>query len=120
MYSHTYEEMEEASVTFKLETPVWIDENGNQCAKKHTSACTVTHSLAYQDICFVMDKVGGSTSQKGNGHIRGRFIVCGKGMVPKNKINAKEKEKNGRSLDSPHSTATSLCASSSLLESANK
>ena len=29
MYSHTYEEMEEAGVAFKLETPVWMDENRN-------------------------------------------------------------------------------------------
>ena len=58
--------------------------------KKHASDCTVTHILTYREICFVMDKVGGITIQKGDGHIRGSFIVCGKGMVSENKINAKK------------------------------
>ena len=83
MYSHTYEEMEEAGVTFKLETPVWVNENGNQYAKKYTSGCTGIHSLTYPEICFLMDQVGDSTSQKGNEQIKWRFIVCGKEMVKK-------------------------------------
>ena len=84
--------MEESGVTFKLETLVWMDENGNQCAEKHVSIYKVTHSLTYQEICFVMDKVGGSTSQKGDKDIGVRLMVWGKGMVPQNKTNAKREK----------------------------
>ena len=73
MYSHAYEDMEEVGVSFKLEIPVWMDDNGNQCAKNHASGCTVTHRLTYQEICFVIDEVGGIMSQKGDRYIRGRY-----------------------------------------------
>ena len=32
-----------------------------------------------------MDEVGGNTSQKGNGHIGGKLLVCAKGMIPQEK-----------------------------------
>jgi len=33
----------------------------------------------------VMDEVGGNTSQKGDGHIGGKLLVCAKGMIPQKK-----------------------------------
>ena len=38
-----------------------------------------------------MDEVGGNTSQKGDGHIGGELLVCAKGMIPKKKVNTKDK-----------------------------
>ena len=63
--------MEDDGVAFKLETPVWIDENGNQCVRQKVSNCKVTHGLTCPEMCFVVDEVGGSASQKGDRHIGG-------------------------------------------------
>ena len=37
IYSNTYEEMEEASIAFKLDDSVWMDSIENQCVEKHAS-----------------------------------------------------------------------------------
>ena len=84
--------MKDSGVAFKLETPVWMDANRDQCAEQWTSSYKITHSLTYPDMCFVVDEVGGNTSQKVEGYTGGRLIVYGKGMVPQNNINAKEKK----------------------------
>ena len=47
-----------------------MDENGDECKECETYVCMVSHDWVYPGMCFVMDDVGGGTSQKSDGHIR--------------------------------------------------
>ena len=78
MYDQIYEEMEEAGVARKLLIPEWQDVNGKTCDVADSVGCKVTHELTYPEMCIVMDEAGGNTSQKGDGHIGGKLLVCGK------------------------------------------
>ena len=51
----------------------------------------VTHEIKHPEMCVVMDKVGGNTSQKGDWHIGGKLLVCGKVKVPQQRVNHKDK-----------------------------
>ena len=83
--------MEEASVAHKLRVPEWQDVNVTTCDVIDAVGCKVTHELAHPKMCIVMDEVDGNTSQKGDGHIGGKLLVCGKGMVPQQKLSNKDK-----------------------------
>ena len=72
----------DAKVACKYDKPVWQDFDGKECNEAGAYGCKVTHDLTHPEMCVVMDKVGGNTSQKGDGHIGGELFVCGKGMVP--------------------------------------
>ena len=96
MYNHVYIEMEDAGVAVKLKTPVWQDEDGVTCPELSAFGCKVTHTLTHPEMCFVMDKVGGNISQKGDGHQAGKLLVCKKGMEP-------QKMHTGRYWDLPPS-----------------
>mmetsp|Transcript_12989 Transcript_12989/g.15241 ORF Transcript_12989/g.15241 Transcript_12989/m.15241 type:complete len:145 (-) Transcript_12989:100-534(-) len=50
----------------------------------------VTHEINHPKMYIVMDEVGGNTSQKGDGHIGGKLLVCGKGMIPQQRVNHKD------------------------------
>ena len=91
MYSHNYLELVDAGLAMKLDTPVWMDEKGTECEEHDGYGCMVDIVLKYPEMAFVMDEVGGGTSQKGDGHIGGKLRVCGKGMEVRQKINTKEK-----------------------------
>ena len=91
MYDHIYDELVDAKVAYKLNTPIWLDINGNPCHVDDSFGCKVTHSLLTPEMCIVMDEVGGNTSQKGDGHIGGELLICAKGMEPQKKINVKDK-----------------------------
>ena len=91
MYTHDYEAMEDAGIAKVLDLPVWMDKDGNLCSEDESFGCKVTHDLQYPEMAFVMDEVGGNTSQKGDGHIGGKLLVCAKGMTPQIKINTKDK-----------------------------
>ena len=91
MYNHIYEEMEDAKVATPYAAPMWQDRDGNPCLEKDVFGCKVTHNLTHPEMCVVMDEVGGNTSQKGDGHIGGELLVCAKGMIPKKKVNTKDK-----------------------------
>ena len=67
MYTHDYEAMEGASIAKVLDEPVWMDKDGNLCSEDESFGCKVTHALQYPGMAFVMDEVGGNTSQKGDG-----------------------------------------------------
>ena len=72
-------------------------------AQRSMQSAVRSHIVPLTQRCvLVMDEVGGSTSQKGDGRIGGRLMVCGKGMVPQNKITAKEK------MDAPWTHLTQL------------
>ena len=91
MYTHVYTEMEDAGVAARLIKPAWQDEDGSPCDESSVFGCKVTHTLTHPELCFVMDEVGGNISQKGDGHMGGRLLVCEKGMDPQQTINTKDK-----------------------------
>ena len=57
---------------------MWIENNGKECAEKHTRVCKITHSFTYPKMCCVMDEVEGNTSNMGDGYIGERLMTCGK------------------------------------------
>ena len=71
MYSHVYEEMEDAGIAIKLVTPKWQNQDGKDCAEEDAFGCKITHYFPFPEMGFVMDEVGGNTSQKGDGHMGG-------------------------------------------------
>ena len=68
-YDHVIEEMCDAGVAEKLDSPVWMDRDGKECQPIEVFGCKVTHRIKHPDMCIVGDEVGGNTSQKGDGHI---------------------------------------------------
>ena len=60
------------------------------CTEEEAFGCKVTHRFPYP-MGFVMDEVGGNTSQKEDGHIGGKLLVCAQGMAPQIKVNTKDK-----------------------------
>ena len=76
MYTHDYEAMEDAGIAKFFNDPVWMDKYGKLCSEDESFGSKVTHDLKYPEMAFVMDEVGGNTSQKGDGHIRVKLLVC--------------------------------------------
>ena len=66
-------------------SPIWKDSYANICTEEDSFGYKVTHALTHPEMCIVMDEVGGNISQKGDGHIWGKLLVCGKGIIPQNK-----------------------------------
>ena len=91
MYSHIIDEMVDAKLAVKLETPVWKDRAGNVCMEKDALGCKVTHDILRPDMCIVGDEVGGNISMKGDGHAGGELYLCAKGTIPQKKVSNKDK-----------------------------
>jgi len=81
MYTQVYEQMVEAKVSIELPDPVWMNDDGKGVLEEEATGCKVTHDLEHPEMCIVMDEVGGSISQKGDGNKGGETYVCAKGMV---------------------------------------
>ena len=58
MYNHIYDEMIDACIAAKLETPIWQNCYGNICTEEDVFGCKVTHELTHLEICIVMDEIG--------------------------------------------------------------
>jgi hypothetical protein len=71
MYDQVGEELVNAGVARKLETAVWMDKCGVECAEKDAYGCKVTIDITEPDWVLVMDEVGGNTNQKGDGNVGG-------------------------------------------------
>ena len=91
MYDQVGDELVDAGVARKLETAVWMDKSGVECAEKDVYGCKVTIDITDPDWVLVMDEVGGNTNQKGDGNVGGELQLCERGKVPKRKINTKDK-----------------------------
>ena len=91
MYDQVYEEMEDAKVAVKLNELVWQDSKGLACEPETAMGYKVTHEITHPEMCVVMDEIGGNTSQEGDGHIGGKLLVCGKEIVPQQRVNHKDK-----------------------------
>ena len=69
----------------KLETPTWMNRNGEVCTEEEAYGCKVHHMLTRLELCFCGDKVGGNISMKGDGHNGGELLLIEKGKVPQRK-----------------------------------
>ena len=65
--------------------------DGKEVLEEEVTGCKVTYDLEHPEMCIVMDKVGGNTSQKGDGNKGGETYVCAKVMVPQQKSNSRDK-----------------------------
>ena len=92
MYDEVYEALVECGVASQLNTPVYMDREGNSVIG-NTDAFGVkcTHVLDNPDMCLVVDEVGSNLSQKGDGHVGGQKYICEKGAIPQIKVQHTEK-----------------------------
>ena len=91
MYTEIAKEMIEAGVSEEFPEPVWMDRAGNIVKEKRSYGCMVTHNVTRPECCLALDEVSGNTSQKGDGHIGGELLVCGKDETPQQAISIKSK-----------------------------
>jgi hypothetical protein len=95
MYDNVEEEMIAAGIAEQLDTPQYMDRNGN-CAKTETrrnkiNGMKVKVQLKRPDMCIVLDEVGSSLSMVKDGHVGGRRYICEKGDEPKTHASKKDK-----------------------------
>ena len=91
MYDEVVKEMVEAGVSVEFSASVWMDSYDNVVEEEFSYGCQVTHDVTRPTIFFALDKLGGNTSQKGDGQNDGQLFVCAKGNVPKITINVRSK-----------------------------
>lgn len=72
-----------------MDDPVWLDKKGNEVTKDLAFGRQCTHRLIRPDMCIVADETGGNISQKGDGHIGGRKLICVKAQFLMNKYQQK-------------------------------
>ena len=82
MYDHVIEEMCDAGVARKLDSPLWMNRDGEECQPIEGFDCKVTHRITRLDLCIISDEVGGNSSQKGDGHIGGTLHIQKKFYSP--------------------------------------
>jgi len=81
----------ESKIVERLEEPVWVNEDGVGCEEGEVFGCKVMNCITCTDLALCVDEVGGDTSQKSNGAVRGEKLVCPTGTTPKEKVLMKEK-----------------------------
>ena len=81
MYDHIYDEMVDVGLGCIYNYPRWQDREKDNCDKDTAFGYKATHNLTHPEMCVVVDKVGGNTSQSGNVHISGKLLVCAKGCA---------------------------------------
>ena len=91
MYDEVVKKMAISKVSVEFPTPVWMDREGNIVDEKSSFGCKVTHDITKPHCCFALDKLSGNTSQKGDGHVGGKMLVCGKGETPQTIMSVKSK-----------------------------
>ena len=65
MYDRLIEEMCDAGVAEKLDSPVLMNRDGEECQPIEVFGLKVTHRIKHPDMCIVFDEVGGNSGQKG-------------------------------------------------------
>ena len=85
MYNHIIDELVHAKLAVKLETPTWMNRNGEVCTEEEAYGCKVHHMITRPELCFCGDEVGGNISMQGDGHNRGELLLTEKGKVPQRK-----------------------------------
>ena len=67
MYESIKEELVAAGVAVKLDTPVWMNGDGDVVDEQDALGCKVSSDITKPEMCLVADEVGGNTSKKGDG-----------------------------------------------------
>lgn len=80
-----------AGVAQKLEQPIWMNKDGEECSESESFGCQVNYKLTEPDMCFVGDEVGGNLPMKGDGHAGGQKFLTGTGTVPYRKCSSSDK-----------------------------
>ena len=91
MYEEFAKELEYAKVATKLNEAEWHNRKGEVVSEDESYGCKVTHRVEYPEMILMMDEVGESTSQKGDGPIGGEKQVCEAGKVTKEIATTKTK-----------------------------
>jgi len=65
MYDEVYDAMEKPGVAKKLDEPMWVEKEGNQCEESKAHGRKATHELTRPNMVIFVDEVGGDTSQEG-------------------------------------------------------
>ena len=55
MSDNVIEEMCDAGVAEKLDSPVWMDRDGKECQPIEAFGCKVTHRIKHPDICVLLE-----------------------------------------------------------------
>ena len=90
MYDHVIEEMCDTGVAEKLDSPVWMNRDGEECQPIEAFGCKVTHRIKHPNMCIVGGEVGGNSSQKGDGHIGCTLYLCERNFIPQFKTSNKD------------------------------
>ena len=92
MYDDVYEAVVDCGVASKLQQPTYMDRDGNTTTNMDKAfGLPCTHAINHPDMCLVVDEVGSNLSQKGDGHIAGRKVMCEKNTTPQEQVQHKEK-----------------------------
>ena len=74
-----YPQMIESGITKRLETPVWMDQNGNNMGEKDALGKMVDHSLKHPEYLVFVDEVGNNANVKDDGRVGGEKKIGAKG-----------------------------------------
>ena len=82
MYDNVIEDMCNTGVAEKLDSPMWMNRDGEKCQHIEAFGCKVTFRMKHSDISIVGDEVGGNYNQKGDDHISGTLHLYEKNYSP--------------------------------------
>jgi hypothetical protein len=66
-----------------------MDRKGKIVSEDKEFGCKVLVELSWSDMCLVGDKVGGSLSMKGDGHMGGQLFLTAPDRVPQQRRHQK-------------------------------
>ena len=94
-FHHMYHDVEslmvEANVATSLDSPMFMDEYGNEVNENLSYGCKVQTRLDLPECCIVMDEVGGDINMINDSYVGNMKFLSRPGQVPK--INATKKSK---------------------------
>ena len=83
--------LNEAKIATKLETPVWMNEKGEEVSELESVGMKVTIIITHPELGVTVDEVGSNTSMMNDGHVGGTRHVVAKGNVCQQKASKKDK-----------------------------
>ena len=83
MYDLVYEGTVTAKIAEKLETPEWLDFDGNKIGEGQAVGRKSTHRLICPKYGLVVDETGGNTSMKNDGHGSNKKYLTAPGDTPR-------------------------------------
>ena len=82
MYDVIYDEMVDAGVAVKLDTPIYTDRKGNEVEESKRFGLKQDIKITHPNYILFADESGCNTSQKKDGHVGGRKLIVQHGTVP--------------------------------------